>query len=102
MSFYGKTYTLVRYCSVFRSLEPDSFQALDQPVDNRKSAACNGCLNRPSTKLPLSGQARDFGVETSSVLMLRSLKKDPSGLELDPEHMQVTQPKSWWMGYHGI
>ena len=43
----------------------------------------------------LPGQARDFGVETSSVLMLRSLKKDPSGLELDPERMQVTRSNSW-------
>ena len=31
-----------------------------------------------------SGHARDFGVEPSSVLLLRVLKKDPVGLERDP------------------
>lgn len=83
MSFYDRAGSLLRYSSVFLSLEPNNFQAPDQPVS---------CF--PSTMPP--GQARDFGVETSSVLMLRSLKKDPSGLELDPERMQVTRSNSWF------
>lgn len=86
-SFYDRTGSLLRYSSVFLSLEPNNFQAPDQPLDKKRIS----CF--PSTMPP--GQARDFGVETSSVLMLRSLKKDPSGLELDPERMQVTRSNSW-------
>ena len=47
-----------------------------------------------------SGHARDFGVEPSSVLLLRVLKKDPVGLERDPAG--ATCPRSGGEIYHLI